>query len=1200
VTSLTWLHLSDFHFKAPPADQPKAEWRFDRVAKALARDLPRLLADAKLEPDMVMVTGDIAQSGKAAEYALAAEYFQTLAGILGLAPKERWFLVPGNHDVDRDLVKGFDKRLRSLLDEANAHDLLDHSKTWSQFAARQAAFFAFAQDFLGEARVWEPSQPWRVERFDHHGHEIAVLCLNSAWACQDDQDSRKIMLGEQQVEWALREADEAKPAIKLALMHHPLTDLAELDEIACGDLLRSARGCRFLLHGHLHRTSLEQIVDPGGAWLKLAAGACYEKKARARYPHACNAVTLDLDNGSGAVHVWSYSPNGGGVWKADDTLYPGLLNNGRWDFGPNGPQKAREPENGDPPPVSKQDWVPPKYRAFIEEECRNLDPLLAGEKRIAFRLTDVYEPLQTDWRPPASRKKAAAARAELKKQSEKTRHDRALEMAAESGMALADLLKLNDHRHFVVVGEPGGGKSTFVNYAALTTLRTTAARLPIRLELKKLGSWLEKQDGEKGAMLLRWAGACLDDYGLNREALLARSGKGRLLWLLDGLDEIFDPAVRERAARIIGNWFRFGEGKADRVLTMTRPHALDDSQILKALQMPDQRANILPLGPTGQRRFLTKWFMAVHDGAKTKATAQRDALLSGLARHQELQKLKRTPLLLSMIAAVFYQGHSLPERRAELYRKAIDDLIERRFGPYSAGGSNALARRVWHALTAVARAMTEAGVAREDGQAGFGEREFRECLETGFFKDLPELDKRANVDELIRKLASHSGLLRLHGDPIRYGFAHLGFQEYLTAASFANERDPIGALAERLDQGAWREAVLLTAGCLSESSLGRLGEDFVRRLLERAGRDAHACARLELALAAALEAPEGSLPEPLLTGLRDESVKALARQRPAAGEVSRAALGLALGRLGDPRLGMAKPDRWVRFAPGEFTMGSETHGDDDNRPAHRVALSRGFWLGRYPVTNQEYGEFVADGGYCRREWWSEEAWGWLGLKDSAFDAWYQQLKRNNTFISTKSVVTPGSEPRFWDDPRFNGPNQPAVGVNWHEAQAYCNWLTARMAQNPPPFWPERGQVRLPSEAEWEYAARGDAERIYPWGDGPPDGQRANFNREGSLGVTSAIGVYPAGATPQGLYDMAGNVREWCADPWNGKAYRDRQDTTPDPLAEGDPIRRALRGGSWDYSADRLPAAYRNWNWSWDRDVSVGFRVLCAAVAAEHD
>jgi formylglycine-generating enzyme required for sulfatase activity len=132
-------------------------------------------------------------------------------------------------------------------------------------------------------------------------------------------------------------------------------------------------------------------------------------------------------------------------------------------------------------------------------------------------------------------------------------------------------------------------------------------------------------------------------------------------------------------------------------------------------------------------------------------------------------------------------------------------------------------------------------------------------------------------------------------------------------------------------------------------------------------------------------------------------------------------------------------------------------------------------------------------------------------------------------------------PYFWDNPRWNVPNHPVVGINWYEAVAYCRWLTEKLCALGTLGKDEA--VRLPTEREWQRAAQGDDGREYPWGEWAEG--HAN-TRESGIGQPSAVGLFPEGASPCGALDMAGNVWEWCAD-W----YDEDRDT------------KVLRGGSWN-------------------------------------
>ncbi len=183
-------------------------------------------------------------------------------------------------------------------------------------------------------------------------------------------------------------------------------------------------------------------------------------------------------------------------------------------------------------------------------------------------------------------------------------------------------------------------------------------------------------------------------------------------------------------------------------------------------------------------------------------------------------------------------------------------------------------------------------------------------------------------------------------------------------------------------------------------------------------------------------------------------------------------------------------------------MGS-AQGQENERPCHRVWLDD-FAIGCFPVVNREY----------------------------------------NAFLDS----TQATAPPFLSDPVFNNPEQPVVGVSWDEAVAYCRWLTARTGR----------ETRLPSEAEWEYAARGGREgALYPWGDEAPEVKRW-IGCDPASGGPARVGVNPPNGF--GLYDMSEGVHEWCADWYDYHYYSYSPEKNPLGPALGK--RRVSRGGSW--------------------------------------
>jgi formylglycine-generating enzyme required for sulfatase activity len=258
----------------------------------------------------------------------------------------------------------------------------------------------------------------------------------------------------------------------------------------------------------------------------------------------------------------------------------------------------------------------------------------------------------------------------------------------------------------------------------------------------------------------------------------------------------------------------------------------------------------------------------------------------------------------------------------------------------------------------------------------------------------------------------------------------------------------------------------------------------------------------------------------------------------------------ALGQAGDPRLDPRNPERWVSIPACKFLMGaqkSERQGPNyepeaggDEAPVHEVHLDT-YRIGRYPVTVGEFQRFLEDGGYTDRHWWGA---GGFGQSDAPGN-WADQL-------------------------RF--PNRPVVGVSWFEAAAYCVWAGCR----------------LPTEAEWERAARGTEGRRFPWGNEPADPSRLNYS-EGRVGHATPVGVYPLGATPGGIQDLAGNAWEWCQDWYAENYYAKSPPDNPTGPAMGE--RRVLRGGSWDSEAGDARSADRVRLTPDGRGIYVGFRVV---------
>ena len=228
---------------------------------------------------------------------------------------------------------------------------------------------------------------------------------------------------------------------------------------------------------------------------------------------------------------------------------------------------------------------------------------------------------------------------------------------------------------------------------------------------------------------------------------------------------------------------------------------------------------------------------------------------------------------------------------------------------------------------------------------------------------------------------------------------------------------------------------------------------------------------------------------------------------------TRIGAGNALGALGDPRIKTLAP-AMITIPQGTFTMGDDESGEDDEKPAHPVILDA-FEIAKYPLTNQEYKVFL--------------------------DSFGQTSDQDRS-------------PRDWAQGRYptGKANHPVVGVSWEDVTAYGEWLSEATGS----------EYRLPSEAQWERAARGAGGRRYPWSD-DFDADNCNTSDAG-VGATTPVGIFPLGASSEGVLDMSGNVWEWCQDWYVESYYKTVAKAGPanNPTGPASGSFRVVRGGSF--------------------------------------
>ncbi|MCL6512422.1 MAG: SUMF1/EgtB/PvdO family nonheme iron enzyme [Anaerolineae bacterium] len=652
---------------------------------------------------------------------------------------------------------------------------------------------------------------------------------------------------------------------------------------------------------------------------------------------------------------------------------------------------------------------------------------------------------------------------------------------------------LADHKRLVVLGDPGTGKTTLLRYLALLYARDLAegsrlvtdklglaetGALPIFLPLRQIGRYLAEHhpndDGTEGhAILLQFFVQVLKNERIDVPAAFFDEwlNGGRAAILLDGLDEVADPALRRRVSRLVDAFTRAYPG-CRYVVTSRIVGYTDASQLTEGYATTTVRDFTME----DVASFLSQWHRLVAIGqmgpgetAEAFAANQTRQLLDSIEKKDRVRELAINPLMLTVIALIHRDRVKLPDRRAELYAEAVDVLLGKWDEARGVQETLVIGGRPFDisdrrlVLQQLALAMHEQAIKEIDAEPlrDVLARQLKDAVD-----DPRELD--ASVARFLNVIQERTGLLIARAEGT-YAFSHLTFQEYLAALAIAGRDDYVDYTLSRTADEWWREVILLEAGYLSTQSKEKttrlisaiadakteptLYHNLV--LAAECVRDAGANrivgdleAELRSRLQRELETPVARGPFATFQTFlaRGMSADAANKRRIAAAE--------ALGKIGGNQfwsLPHGEPE-WVHVPAGEFTMG-------EGEEQHRVALPA-FDIARVPITNAQYQLFVQAAEHEPPEYWNGKR------------------------------APRGKEAH------------PVVGVSWHDAMAYCRWLSSVAGKD----------ITLPSEAEWEKAARGsDDARAYPWGD-VFDATRCNV-RESGFGDTTPVGIFASDAKP---------------------------------------------------------------------------------------
>ena len=831
---------------------------------------------------------------------------------------------------------------------------------------------------------------------------------------------------------------------------------------------------------------------------------------------------------------------------------------------------------------------------------------------------------------------------------------------AERRIPVAELLPR--HRCLVLVGEAGSGKTTFLRYVALTLASALEERrpahvrknlnwdprpvpLPILLPLGGFGLYLRGlSDAQKESpnpdLLLDYLNYHFRHLDLPDGFLEQRLEGGNCLLLLDGLDEVARFSDRQFISETVSLFSRRYE-RCHFIVTC-RPEGYQGAarlggdfheSHLESLRWPEDIAV-----------FVRRWNEAVLGVGTRPAQENTEDFLRRLEEKAQVRALANNPLLLTAMVIVHFNVGKLPESRADLY----DTCTELLLGWDARWGRRLVAPPPWlDDMSIKEKRLPLEEVAFRWQQENTLEMHRSEveaflapCFQDGAGEE-KEREARKRAEVFLDWVIERTYIMRELGELL--SFYRRAFQEYLAARRLGREPCPEEVLLPALkrDWDWWEETALLSIGHLSTDDPEK-AKRLLGALLEATDPPDAPYRFLVLAARGLADAARSPLGWELKDRVVEELVQAIADENPSFDVPTRIQAGEALGALGDPRPGVCTLEpELVKVPAGKFLMGSppeeverwkkftrERIEDGTYKPpegwtkeqlfevysawleaeegVHEIHVPT-FFVARYPVTNAQFAFFIEDKGYEKSEYWTEAGWRW---RQGEGESWGRPPERRD-------------RPMFWHDPRFNRLNQPVVGVTWYEAAAYCRWLTEKLRVTGYELRVTKGdgsidkldlssgqcKVRLPTEAEWEKAARGGLfldgdesqqkpnplpRRTWTWGD-EWDENKAN-TWEGPAQATTPVGLYPSGRSPYGVLDMIGNVWEWTNTRWGTDWLRPdyglpyRLDGREDPEGTSP---RVLRGGSWSHARGGARCAFRRGNEPAYWRVGIGFRVVVA-------
>ena len=1075
-------------------------------------------------PQLIVLTGDLTYSGQVAEFVELDLFLEALLKQLKKShPKAMTPLiipVPGNHDIKRPQgteVFGF-LVLDKYSNNKDSYAELFKKTLWQQQNSQLLKpLFKNYQSWL-EKSILPPLQNHpevmlRTSFFpgdlflDIHLYDHLPLCvvaLNTTWMQYKEGDFRgKLELASEQLHallvhnknhdedsWVARLLEE-QPA--LLLMHHPLDWFSVSSRETFGAAIYTPNRFSLCLHGHLHRGRSEQISVSGGKpryYFQAPSLFGMEHYGHTKKEQRSIGYAWGRLSAKEQVQIWLLKRTESGgeqVFRWYDH-FVGEETTGLWLRTATANDGFAQQAN-----ILIVDMKPWLIHLLDQTEYLKIGGIGSGAGRTK---TASRYPIQQLFTPLRSR-------GEFQQLPQSKGEGQIIFPWAELDNRVELTSLLPTHHRLLIEGQPGAGKTTFLRLLAAmltkdclnmdpptgTSWRSLylgmddqkPARIPLLLHLAKVAMALPNIDTSKNNHLVLLE--VLSDFTAeeNRQAWQNHCQQllenGEAVLLLDGLDEVADPDMRERLFAIFDNAQK--EWSQSQIIVTSRPFGLAALR-----ERGFYHTTVESFGDIETREFIERWVNTLYDlhpgeSASGEGERYRNLLQQAIVDKSSVRQLATNPVMLTCLCVVHWNEGQLPDGRARVYQAVIRWLISARTKQRKNHGySNRFALEAFAAL-----AIVMMGEQTGEKRSLIALEEAAQAVTKEIQRQFPKLSrKRDQLKEArawLRFECLGSGMIEeRHGGEIR--FWHLTFQEYMAAQDLAWRGDCLDAtencwwpvIEKRLDDIQWRETVDLFPGVLfDEGGKGRV--DFLLEQVlkvrgelrpenESLATDAWIAGVMGRILPPLQEVYGYNPPPEVEKRFRSVQKMAMAiftlkgaalvpaKQRVAAAE--------ALGQGGDPRL---LTEHWIDL------------------PGHN-----GVSLAKYPVTVQEFQLFIDYGGYQEPDYWDKEGW-------------------------EKRQKEEWKEPGWWTQQR-DTPNHPVYGVSWYEARAYCNWLSQQ----------RKATIRLFTEAEWRTAAT-PTKGKYPWGAEEPDSERLN---EGL--ILTPVGIYPKGDGPYGHCDLLGNVWEF--------------------------------------------------------------------------